>query len=142
MRNNWILFPIVVQVFLALEAYFSLSWLRYRSLKKREVEARRVAVDSEAWPERIRQVNNNIRNQFEVPVMFYVLAIVLWQMNAAGPLAQTLAWGFVLSRIVHTFIHTGRNHIPMRFFVFMVGLLMVAGMALLVLKESFGGMTP
>ena len=30
------------------------------------------------------QINNNIRNQFELPVLFYVLVIVLWAIDAAG----------------------------------------------------------
>jgi hypothetical protein len=139
MRNNWILFPVLVQIILTVEAYLALAWMRYRAMKARAVNARRAAVDSEVWPDRIRLVNNNIRNQFEAPVLFYVLAIVLWQMNAAGVWAQALAWLFVLSRIVHAYVHTGKNNVPTRFFAFLFGLIVVAGMVVLVLIEAFGG---
>jgi hypothetical protein len=74
------------------------------------------------------KISNNIRNQFEVPVLFYVLTIVLWQLKETGAVAQSLAWLFVASRIAHACIHTGSNHIPIRRRVFMFGCVIVLAM--------------
>ncbi len=144
MRNNWILLPIVLQIVLALEAYIALAWTKGKAVKHKAVDLHRAALDESAWPDAVRKINNNIRNQFEVPVLFYVLALILWQMNAAGALAQTLAWLFVISRVAHAFIHTGSNRVPMRRNVFTFGLLVLIAMGVLVLIEAFmpGVVTP
>ncbi len=137
MRNNWILLPIVLQIVLALEAYIALAWTKGKAVRTQDVDLKRAALDDSAWPDNVRRINNNIRNQFEVPVLFYVLALMLWQMNAAGALAQTLAWLFVISRVIHSFVHTGSNRVPMRRNVFIFGLLVLVAMAVLVLIEAF-----
>ncbi len=137
MNNNGILLPIVLQIVLATETYLALGWTRSRAMKARAVDTRAARLDDSAWPDRIRAINNNVKNQFEVPVMFYVVAIILWQLGAAGPLAQTFAWLFVASRVVHTLIHTGRNNATWRFAAFAFGLAMVLGLAVLVLIAAF-----
>ncbi len=137
MNNNGILLPIVLQIVLATETYLALGWTRSRAMKARAVDTRAARLDDSAWPDRIRAINNNVKNQFEVPVMFYVVAIILWQLGAAGPLAQTFAWLFVASRVVHTLIHTGRNNATWRFTAFAFGLAMVLGLAVLVLIAAF-----
>ena len=137
MNNNGILLPIVLQIVLAAETYFSLAFARSKALKARTVDPRAIKLDDTVWPDRIRAINNNVKNQFEVPVMFYVLAIILWQLGAAGPLAQTFAWLFVASRVVHTLIHTGSNKVRWRFLAFGFGLLMVLALAVLVLIAAF-----
>ena len=137
MRNNWILLPIVLQIVLALEAYIALAWSKGKAVKSSSVDLKRAALDDAAWPDNVRKINNNIRNQFEVPVLFYVLALMLWQMNAAGALAQTLAWLFAISRVLHSFVHTGSNRVPLRRNVFIFGILVLVAMAVLVLIEAF-----
>jgi hypothetical protein len=137
MNNNAILLPVVLQIVLAVETYLSLGWTRARAMKARAVDAHAAKLDDTVWPDRVRAINNNVKNQFEVPVMFYVLAVILWQMGAAGPLAQTFAWLFVASRVVHTMIHTGRNNVTWRFAAFSFGLVMVLAMAVLVLLAAF-----
>jgi hypothetical protein len=137
MNNNGILLPIVLQIVLAAETYLALGWARSKVLKAKAVDARAARLDDNVWPDRIRAINNNVKNQFEVPVLFYAVAIILWQLGAAGALAQTLAWLFVASRVVHTLIHTGGNRVKWRFLAFAFGLLMVLALAVLVLIAAF-----
>lgn len=137
MNDNAILLPVVLQVVLAAETYLSLAWTRARAMKAHAVDVRAARLDDTVWPDRARAINNNVKNQFEVPVMFYVLTIILWQLGAAGALAQIFAWLFVASRVVHTLIHTGRNNVNLRFLAFAFGLLMVLGLAVLVLLAAF-----
>lgn len=99
---------------------------RNRASRNGEVDEARRALDDDAWPDYVRQVNNNVRNQFELPVLFYFLTLLLWQRQAVGPLALGAAWLFALSRLVHLWIHTGDNHLPRRRLAFTFGLGMVA----------------
>jgi hypothetical protein len=136
MRNNWILFPLLVQMLLALEAYLALGLRKSRAVKDGSVDRQRAKLDENAWPDPVRRVNNNLHNQFESPILFYVLVVVLWQMQAATPWAQAFAWLYVLSRILHTFVHTGRNTVRFRFALFLFSLLMIVALGVLVARHA------
>jgi len=129
MPNNMILLPALAQVLLTIAVYGALALAKAKAMKAGLVDADRRALHDDAWPESVMKINNNIRNQFEVPVLFYVLTIFLWQLHETGVLAQTLAWLFVASRFVHAYIHTGSNYVPARRKVFMFGCVVVLAMA-------------
>ena len=134
MPDNLILLPALAQVLLTILVYGALAAAKARAAKAGRVDEGRRALHDDAWPESVMQINNNIRNQFEVPVLFYVLTIILWQLNETGVLAQSLAWLFVVSRYVHAWIHTGSNYVPARRKVFMFGCVLVLAMAGLALR--------
>ena len=129
MPNNMILLPVLAQVLLTIIVYGTLVLAKAKAMKGGLVDLDRRALHDDAWPENVMKINNNIRNQFEVPVLFYVLTILLWQLNQTGVLAQSLAWLFVASRLVHAYIHTGSNYGPLRRNVFMFGCVVVLAMA-------------
>jgi hypothetical protein len=125
MDDRLIFVPVLVQVLLTLFVYVALNVAKSRAARDGQVDEARRALHEDAWPDHVRQINNNIRNQFEVPVLFYVLAFMLWALQAAGPAAQVAAWGFVLSRMWHALVHTGSNRVPLRRRIFMFGCAMV-----------------
>jgi hypothetical protein len=102
------------------------------------VDLERRALHDDAWPDSVIKINNNIRNQFEVPVLFYVLTLLLWQLGDTGLLALSLAWSFVASRVVHAWIHTRSNYVPARRRVFMFGVLVVLAMTVVALRALSG----
>jgi hypothetical protein len=142
MRNHWILFPLLVQMVLALEAYVALGVRRFRAGKSGDIDLKKSKLDASVWPDAVRSVNNNLQNQFESPVLFYTLVVVLWQMQAASAWAQAFAWLYVLSRILHTYVHTGRNQVRWRFLLFMFSLVMIASLGVLVGWNAFGPVEP
>ncbi len=91
------------------------------------------------------QVNNNIRNQFELPVLFYVMAVILWALDSVHGLAVAAASLFVLSRIAHALVHLSTNYVPNRRRYFTVGwwvLLFMAGLVLWELVRRAAGLGP
>ncbi len=135
MNRDLIFGPILVQVLLTLATYVLLIKAKIRAMKAGEVDMARRALHDDAWPESVMKINNNIRNQFEVPVLFYVLAFALWALDAVHWVALAAAWLFAVSRIVHAWIHIGTNYVPNRRRAFTVGWWIVAAMALLVAWE-------
>ncbi len=129
--SETVFLPLLLQVLLTFGLYIALAVTKARASRLGLVDLERRALDADAWPENVQKINNNNRNQFEVPVLFYILVVVLYQLGAAGLLAQALAWLFVASRLVHAYIHTGSNIVPVRRGIFMFGCLVV--LALLVL---------
>jgi hypothetical protein len=126
--DTYIFLPLLLQVLLTVAVYLALSVAKSRAVEQGLVDPERRALHEDAWPESVQKINNNIRNQFEVPVLFYVLVVTLYLLDAAGLLAQALAWLFVGSRIVHAYIHTGANDVPTRRAVFMFGCVVVVAM--------------
>ena len=52
------------------------------------------------WPQRTTQVANSFSNQFELPVLFYVLTILAYMTHQAGLVFVVLAWIFVIFRLL------------------------------------------
>ena len=68
---------------------------------------------------------DNLRNLFELPVLFYV-AVVIAFVTAQGPaLVVGLAWGYVVLRVAHSAIHCGYNTVMHRFAVFIASVLVL-----------------
>jgi len=135
MNRDLIFGPVLVQVLLTLATYVLLIKAKIRAMRAGEVDMVRRALFDDAWPESVMKINNNIRNQFEVPVLFYVLAFALWALHAVHWAALAAAWLFAISRIVHAWIHIGTNYVPNRRRAFTVGWWIVFAMALLVAWE-------
>ena len=126
--SNYIFLPLLLQVLLTLALYIYLAIAKSRSVKQGTVDLERRALHSDAWPDSVQQINNSIRNQFEIPVLFYVLVIVLYLLQSVGVLTLVLAWLFALSRLLHAYIHIGSNHVPYRRPVFTFGCLVLMAM--------------
>src|SRR5688500_17669967 len=94
-----IFYPVLVMVLLTLLIYVRLIKVKVRAIRAGQVNRERQPLHEDAWPDSVLQINNNIRNQFELPVLFYVLCFVLYAMEGVGVLALVAAWVFVLSRV-------------------------------------------
>src|SRR5262249_52649674 len=82
-----------------------------------------VALEHSNWPPAVVQIGNCFNNQFQLPVLFYVLVILALFLHKADLLFVILSWVFVISRIVHAGIHTTSNNVGQRFAVYSVGAL-------------------
>jgi hypothetical protein len=131
MYRNLIFWPVLVMVALTLLVYVRLIKVKIREMKAGRVDMARRGLHEDAWGEAVLQINNNIRNQFELPVLFYVLAIAFWSLDAVSVLVLVAAWLFVLSRIAHAWVHLTSNDIPNRRRLFTVGWWILAAMVLL-----------
>jgi hypothetical protein len=120
-----VLLPVFVQVALTLFLMFWMARARFGALRARQVKVRDIALGQRAWPERATQVANSFHNQFETPVLFYVLVALALVTRQADLLFVVMAWIFVASRIAHAFIHTTSNDIRLRFSAFLVGSLVL-----------------
>lgn len=69
-------------------------------------------------PEFVQQTTRSFNNQFEVPILFYVVGTLYISLNINSDLALILAWAFVLFRYAHAYIHLSYNHIIHRLSAF------------------------
>ena len=115
------LLPLFVQVGLTFFLMFWMAGARTTSVRSGEVKIRDIALGQPAWPEYGTKVGNAYHNQFQLPVLFYVLVVLAIIARKADLLFVIMSWIFVLSRIAHAFVHTGSNRLPERFYVFALG---------------------
>lgn len=66
-------------------------------------------------------VNRNIANQFELPVLFHPVCLLLYITDADNIVTVVLAWLFVISRYAHSFVHVTSNRLRYRAPLFAIG---------------------
>ena len=112
---------VFVQVALTIGAIVRMGMARVASVKAKEVTMAQIALDTSAYSIRIQQLQNNVRNQFETPVLFYALVGIgaATVMNWGVALASV---GYIATRVIHHVIHTGNNRMSQRFRIFTLGL--------------------
>ena len=132
-----ILIPMFVQVALTFVLLFWMTILRLRVIRKGEVSPQQVALREPAWSPHVLQVGNAFHNQLELPVLFYVVTLLALFGDALDVVLYVLSWMFVLSRLVHTYIHVTSNRLDRRTAVFLVGAIALALMWVIVIARIF-----
>lgn len=126
MNQVAILYPVFVQVLLVYVVAVLMSRARRRAITSPDRETmRNVAMGNFEWPDDAAKCAANYTNQFEIPVLFYAVAAFALIVKGADTIMIALAWVFVLSRLLHAYIHLGSNRVKTRAPVFMLGALVV-----------------
>lgn len=103
--------------------------VRFRSVSKGEVRPRYYKLmQGQDVPEVVLKTSRNFNNQFEVPVLFYTVAILHIVLQTEHGVAQYLAWGFVLLRYLHALIHLTYNHVIHRMLSYFAGFFCVVAL--------------
>lgn len=131
MKPELILWPMAIQILLTILLFFPLIKRKKASVAAGTANLKKSALDNSAWPEDVIKVSNNLANQFQIPVLFYVLCLTFYVTNGVSLLVLGLAWVFSLSRIFHAYVHIGSNYIPHRLKSFVLGFLCLLIMTLL-----------
>lgn len=130
-----LLYPVLAQVLLTLLIMGRLGFMRVAAHRARIVRFRDVALSDTAYPDDIRKVGNNLRNQFEMPVIFYVLCGAAIYVGATGLLMTVLAWLYVATRVVHSLIHVTHNRVQQRFIPFLLGFIILVLMWIVIVAR-------
>jgi len=134
-----ILLPLFVEVILTFVLLFWSAPLRTRALRSGAVRAEDVALREPNWPQQATKVANSYANQFELPVLFYVLTILAYMTHKAGIVFVVLAWIFVIFRLLHAFVHVTSNTVNVRGPLFGVSAVVLAVMWIIYIVEVLTG---
>ena len=122
------LLPVFVLVGLA---FFLLLWMataRTRALRARETRLKDIALGQPNWPERVAQIGNCFSNQFEVPLLFYVLIALALPLRHADLFIVLMSWVFVVTRFAHAGIFVTSNNVQQRGLAWFAGVLVLLAM--------------
>lgn len=135
----WILLAALVQIALTIVVYIVLVRARIAGVKSGEVKASQYEL-VEGEPRKLALVTNHLRNQFELPVLFFALVAFLIAINRVTMIDVILAWAFVVLRVLHSAAALKADNVAMRMRFFGIGLLCVAALAVHLLIIVLGEM--
>jgi hypothetical protein len=138
MSAEMILLPLFVEVMLTFALLFWLGPLRARDFRSglREED---IALRQPNWSKPALQVQYSYSNQFELPVLFYVLTILAYVTHHAGMLFVVLAWVFVIFRLFQAYVHVTNNKVMLRGAFFGVSAVALAIMWIVFIVEILTG---
>ncbi|PCI71795.1 MAG: hypothetical protein COB38_05210 [Gammaproteobacteria bacterium] len=131
MQNSAILLPMLIQISLTLFIFILLGMRKTSAIKAGGVDREKTALDNSAWPEGVVKVSNNITNQFQTPILFYVVCIMFYLTDTVSMAVYVLAWVYSITRLMHAFVHVSSNFVPARFGLFMIGVICLIAMTVL-----------
>ena len=129
-----VLLPLFVEVILTFALMFGMAAMRGRDFRA-GVRYDMVALREPNWSKGTLQVSYSFANQFELPVLFYVLTILAYVTHHAGFLFVALAWVFVIFRVLHAYIHVTSNNVGVRGPLFGISAVVLAVMWIIYIVE-------
>src|SRR5215831_10029646 len=112
------LLPLIVQVALTFAIGFWMAFGRVAAARAGKVRPRDIALREPNWPKHLMQLQNAFLNQFEMPVLFYLLTILALFTRTADLWFVVPAWIFVALRLAHAYVHLTSNYMPHRGMLF------------------------
>jgi hypothetical protein len=123
-----VLLPVFVLVGLT---FFLLLWMagaRRGALVGGQTKVRDIALGQSNWPQRATQIGNCYMNQFELPLLFYVLIAIALPLRHADLVIVMLSWVFVVCRFAHAGIFVTSNDLSHRSLAWFAGVLVLLAM--------------
>ena len=130
-----VLLPLFLQGILTFALLFWLVPLCGHDFSSGVTRPVNVALREPNWSQRSLQVGFSYSNQFELPVLFYVLTILAWVTRHADLIFVVLAWVFVIFRYLQAYVHVTSNRVRLRGAFFGVSALVLAIMWIIYMVE-------
>ena len=121
MKNEQILLPMLGMILLTAVVWFVMYARRIPAMRRARKPAQVYTTPDrviEILPEEINYPAYNLKNLFELPVLFYALCLYFYVTATAGSVEVFAAWLFFLFRVVHSAIHCTANIVMARFITY------------------------
>lgn len=120
-------YPMFVMVLFTFSIGFYLLGLRINEVKQKQISVNYFRVKSGAREPsaRSQQADKHFSNLFEVPLLFYVTCLLVMTLNYQNSLLEICAWVFVVTRLIHGYIHLTYNNVLHRMLAFFAGVICI-----------------
>jgi hypothetical protein len=123
MAKHLIYWPVLAQLLIPILVLLLNGKRKSADVKSGQFDREKAAMDNEAWSKPVVLTSKNLANQFQLPVIFYVLCLILASIDAVAMITLAVAWVFVATRYVHAYVHVSTNYVPARLRAFLLGAL-------------------
>lgn len=117
-----LLLPLLAQVALTFIIMTSMYRGRVAEMKLKGIHPQRIKTreKSRHFLTNSAPASDNFSNLFELPVLFYTAILLTLILMMQDSILVILAWAFVISRYLHSFIHVTYNRVTHRFYIFLL----------------------
>jgi len=123
-----VLLPVFILIGLTFALLFAMAVTRGKALSSGETKIRDIALREPNWPVRATQLGNCFANQFELPLLFYILIAIALPLRHADLFIVLMSWVFVVTRFAHAGIFVTSNDMRTRSLTWFAGALVVLAM--------------
>ena len=120
-----VLLPVFVLIGLTFALLLWMAGARRNALVSRETRIKDIALGQSNWPVRATQIGNCFKNQFELPVLFYILIALALPIRHADLVIVWLSWVFVVTRLVHAGVFVTSNDLNRRSLAWFAGVVVL-----------------
>ena len=125
MSIQMVLLPVFALVGLTFALLLWMVGARRNALVGGETKIRDIALGQPNWPNRATQIGNCYKNQFELPLLFYILIALATPLRHADLFIVLMSWVFVVARCVHAGIFVTSNDLGQRSTAWLAGVLVL-----------------
>jgi hypothetical protein len=141
MAQTAIFGPFFAMIFLTLIVWVymyirRISFIRSSALGQQELAA--PGALARLSPPEVANPSDNLKNLFEISVLFYALTLYLFVTQQVDAVYITAAWIFVAFRALHSAVHCTFNLIMLRFSLYLIATLAVWFIAIRAAFTYFG----
>ena len=127
MAQQAIFGPFFATMFLTLLVWVYMYIRRIRFITSNTFSSKELSpsVFAQLSPPGVANPSDNLKNLFEIPVLFYALVLYLFVTQQVDTVYVTAAWVFVVFRALHSAVHCTFNLIMLRFYLYLISTLAV-----------------
>ena len=121
MKSYLILYPAFLMIFLTFIIYIKNRLDANKAYKSGDIEGKYFKTYNGKTPYYLETSRQTLKNQFELPIVFYFLIILLYINETITIYELILSWAFSISRYLHCYIRLTSNYVPYRAKIFIFG---------------------
>ena len=123
MSSTFIIYPGFAVVVLTLILYTKNRIEVGKAFSAKQIKGSYLKFYKDIPPDSVEISRQTLKNQFELPIIFYFLIALLYSNGTITQLDLIFAWIFTMSRYIHAYIRLSSNYVPYRAKMFIVGLI-------------------
>ena len=133
--------PFFATMFLTLVVWVYMYVRRISFITSNKISSKNLAVPgalAQLSPPAVSNPSDNLKNLFEIPVIFYALVLYLFATKQVDAVYVGAAWVFVAFRVLHSAVHCTFNLVILRFYLYLFAALAVWFIAIRAALAYFG----
>lgn len=133
--------PFFATIFLTFLVWLYMYIRRISFITRNKIGSKDLAVPgalAQLSPPAVSNPSDNLKNLFEIPVIFYALVLYLFVTKQVDAVYLRAAWVFVAFRVSHSAVHCTFNLVMLRFYLYLFATLAVWFIAIRAALAYFG----
>jgi hypothetical protein len=131
MAQTAIFSPFFAMILLTFIVWVYMYIRRIRFITRRQLtpEELQPIAFAQLSPPSVYNPSDNLKNLFEIPIIFYGIALYLFVTKQVDTVYMMAAWSFVLGRVMHSAVHCTINLVMLRFYLYLFSTIAIWFMA-------------